>query len=622
MKKILAITALLCMSASSVLALARNDLSQKARKLLPEIETTIVRMRNGEQYEGELVADNDTTIVIRVTAGGISSTEKYMKALIKSYKPRDAGELLGKALLRFDLDPSEALSQTKCRTAIALFDEFLLKCPSRPEAAAITKKRQEYNSELKALNSGRTKVAGRYLTKTETALARYEGAIRSLRELEKTKPGIARDNYRKDPEAKAKYERTLNEQRAIVMQLPKLVRESVPGLLAKGKFNAAAGQIDRLLKLWVNRVLLEEARRGKPKGGRNASAVLRNMDFSFIMKLEIDFMKAYIKKGGGKGSLPRSFRMPKGMVFVPGGYFLMGRKDASYGDPEFPMHIVFVESFIIDRCEVSNGDYNRFVRHVRQTGDSTMEHPTAPPLKDHASIASESPSLGADDLPVAGVDWFDAYAYANWAEKRLPTEAEWEKAARGMKMFKYPWGSKLEPKQLVINTGSGRGFLARQMDAQTPPRQPKKSFFTCIGAKKAPPPTVTTLPVTTWPSASSFAPQAVKAEADGRFKGDEVPVGASPYKLYHMAGNVAEWVNDYYDSRYYTEAPLWSPAGPREGAAHVYRGGSYLSPDTELVTTWRGNSSHAKVKTGCTERGQPAIGFRCVRTVKSTGGIR
>jgi len=209
---------------------------------------------------------------------------------------------------------------------------------------------------------------------------------------------------------------------------------------------------------------------------------------------------------------PASARPPTGaMVSIPAGEFTMGSLD---GDAdERPAHKVYVDAFSIDVYEVTVGQYAEFLRsgEVRAPLDWNTMNQSAHQKR-----------------PVANVDWADAAAYCKWAGKRLPTEAEWEKAARGTDGRLYPWGNN-PPTPLHANYGK-------------------------VGSHNY----ETLAPVGT------------------------LEAGKSPFGIYDMAGNVWEWVSDWYDSDYYKNSPSQNPAGPSMGGFKVIRGGSWTSSPRNL----------------------------------------
>jgi len=230
------------------------------------------------------------------------------------------------------------------------------------------------------------------------------------------------------------------------------------------------------------------------------------------------------------------------MVLIPAGAFLMGSASPpglswlEQGVDETPQHRVKLGVFWIDRYEVTEADYARF---VAGTG-----HP--PPR-----LWAGQPRRATH--PVIDVSWYDADAYCRWADKRLPTEAEWEKAARGERGVKWPWGNVYGP---------GLANLQGEED----------------GYQYTAPP--------------------------GAF-----PQGRSAYGVYDMAGNVAEWVADWYDPKYYLGAPFESPTGPDVGKHRVYRGGSWNDTPSDVRT--------AKRFTAAPHQTSAVIGFRCAKDVGS-----
>jgi formylglycine-generating enzyme required for sulfatase activity len=212
--------------------------------------------------------------------------------------------------------------------------------------------------------------------------------------------------------------------------------------------------------------------------------------------------------GSGGGCYPNC---PVGdMVEIPAGKFMMGCNSAvdteCYSD-ESPYHEVNLSAFKIDKYEVTAGQYKACVDAGKCMAADT-------------GGSCNYGSSGRDLHPINCVDWTQANAYCQWAGKRLPTEAEWEKAARGTDGRKYPWG----------NTG-----------------------LDCDHAVMSVSPC----------SNSSTQPVGSK------------PLGASPYGAEDMIGNVWEWASDWYSSSYYSSSPANDPQGPASGTYRVVRGGSW-----------------------------------------------
>lgn len=194
------------------------------------------------------------------------------------------------------------------------------------------------------------------------------------------------------------------------------------------------------------------------------------------------------------------------MVFVPAGDFIMG-SDSGFDD-EKPVHTVYLDSFWIDKFEVTNALYEKCV-------DATRCQPPSPTTS--STRNSYYGNLLYDGYPVNFVSWNDAAAFCAWGGNRLPTEAQWEKAARGTDERNYPWGNTFD--QNLVNSNEGR-----------------RRYTTAVG---------------------------------------NFPSGASPYGAMDMAGNAWEWVADWYDSAYYTDSPRNNPEGPAVGDYKVVRGGSW-----------------------------------------------
>jgi formylglycine-generating enzyme required for sulfatase activity len=198
---------------------------------------------------------------------------------------------------------------------------------------------------------------------------------------------------------------------------------------------------------------------------------------------------------------------------VPAGPFIMG------DDEDAPLREVHVDRFYMDKYEVSLSLYSKF---LKATGS-----PTASEYWSATDAATQG------DRPVIGVSWHDANSYCRWAGKRLPTEAEWEKAARGVDQRTYPWGNE-EPAASLANFGKRGG----------------------------------------------------KPFADGLVAVSGLEAGKSPYGIFQLAGNVSEWVADWY-SESYARGDVRNPTGPAQGKGKVLRGGGWYDSAAALRSTKR-----------------------------------
>jgi formylglycine-generating enzyme required for sulfatase activity len=210
------------------------------------------------------------------------------------------------------------------------------------------------------------------------------------------------------------------------------------------------------------------------------------------------------------------------MVWVSDGAFTMGSLDGRAKNQ--PSHEVYLNAFYIDQFEVTTARYATFLDATRQS-----EPGFVPKLWEQVDLASDG------DRPVMGVNWNAAEAYCHWVGRRLLTEAEWEKAARGLDGRRYPWGN-AEPAFALANYGqsiSSHTFT----DSLRP-----------VGSYEA---------------------------------------GKSPYGIYDMAGNVSEWVADWYDEKYYATSPKSNPQGPTRGMEKVFRGGSFVSSSLSMKAVSR-----------------------------------
>jgi formylglycine-generating enzyme required for sulfatase activity len=258
------------------------------------------------------------------------------------------------------------------------------------------------------------------------------------------------------------------------------------------------------------------------------------------------------------------------MVVIPEGSFPRGNSPGQGDADEQPQRSIHLSAFYIDRFEVTNRRYQAFLKAMNHR---IPEH--CCDFSYNVWKGTEFPAVLADH-PVVNVDWFDAEAYCKWAGKRLPTEAEWEKAAKGSEGRVFPWG----------NTW-GRTRV------NSAPYWAGKDFATAEDAKAW------------WGDAG--------AEVIGKkgFQGMlTLPVtaleqGATPTGLMHMAGNVWEWVADWYDGSYYTVSPDGNPKGPEGGEYKVTRGGSWLNHQHLLRTTARDGARPSMRNHG--------TGFRCAQ---------
>lgn len=234
--------------------------------------------------------------------------------------------------------------------------------------------------------------------------------------------------------------------------------------------------------------------------------------------------------------------VPKGkdgapMVLIAAGCFPMGTSnigaEPTQGFPnESPEHEVCLPAYYIDQFEVTIERYAKFL-------EDTKHDP--PSLWDDDAVTT------APDRPVIDVTWHDAEAYCKWAGKRLPTEAEWEKAARGTDRRRYPWGDvHTFPDLANYNRGDWVSYP------------------------------VTLAPVTYGVEGFNIRTGLVPKTG-----------GRSPYGIYNMAGNASEWVADWYDREYYSKSPKDNPTGPEAGERKVYRGGSWYDIPRKLRTTAR-----------------------------------
>jgi iron(II)-dependent oxidoreductase len=240
------------------------------------------------------------------------------------------------------------------------------------------------------------------------------------------------------------------------------------------------------------------------------------------------------------------------MVLIPAGPFLMGSNrqvDRNSYQAEFPQRSIHLDAFEIDKYEVTMVQY---LRHVLAKG---LE-----PLVDWkwGGVFQETMA----NHPIMHVSWADADSYCKWSGKRLPTEAEWEKAARGEDGRIYPWGNQMAG---LSRSNFGRTGLSG--------------------------------PVRDRPERLLLYPPIVSV--------NKYENAVSPYGVFNIVGNVAEWVADWYDPNYYKTGPDRNPKGPADGISKAFRGGGWVDSTPSVRAAQRNG-------TAPTEK-MNWLGFRCAR---------
>jgi formylglycine-generating enzyme required for sulfatase activity len=582
-------------------AVEREQLSAELQALLPPANHVQVRPKTGEPVMGEVVERTDERIVLRIERRGVSSQRTFPMSEVEQVQTPDYATIAAGRLLEFRLDPKRSLPPETIAAARALMEEFLLHFPDHARADAIRERLDEVVEESARLASGMEKIDGRWLGPVQAAVVKYDRAELLIAGLRKQHSGIEQPGFAGPAAAKRQHDQLVQFQRDTARTLPQTMTGRMPKLLREQRFDEGAEETAAFVKFWLQRVLRTEA--GGLLGGE--AEALRGMDFQYLIRMQLQILDAWKTQ-----TPPPAGAGTENMARIPAGFFMMGDPEAGPTQDTFPAHLVWVDAFLLDRAEVTNAEYRKFVEYVKSTADSSMAHPDAPPLKDHTPRGWAHPELAGDDQPVVGVDWFDAYAYARWSGKRLPTEAEWEKAARGTTLHVYPWGD-APPNERYVNNPSGRTLVGMDIDlSRPPPPEPKR---TLLGGTPDPPPRPppTFIPPTPWPARAELPPQ-----ADGEKIEREAKNARGPHGLLHLAGNAAEWVADVYDPQYYRVSPVRNPQGPPDGRHRVFRGGSYLDDDAALRLTCRGNAgAHDQLRQGNSVQGQPMIGFRCAQSL-------
>lgn len=254
------------------------------------------------------------------------------------------------------------------------------------------------------------------------------------------------------------------------------------------------------------------------------------------------------------------------MLRIPSGEFLMGNNGQDFPNIEKPQHKVYTDAFYIDKYEVTNNQFSDFLNTVKPSEGrdgqrwkwvvlrsdlDTEDRKTywATEISLENNIYESEP--GYERHPVHSVSWYAADAYCKWAGKRLPTEAEWEKAARGkLEGRQYPWGDEIPTGGVIF----GREWIDNKE-----------------------------------PSPTSVV-------------GNYYP---NDLGIYDMVGNVWEWCSDWYSGIYYKDSPRENPKGPAAGVEKVHRGGGWINPPYALRVGNRGFDAPDALPDG--------VGFRCAK---------
>jgi len=256
-------------------------------------------------------------------------------------------------------------------------------------------------------------------------------------------------------------------------------------------------------------------------------------------------------------SLQHQVPLPSGdlvdMVMIPAGSFPRGTENEEFD--EQPVRMIYLDDYLIDKYEVTRDQWQKY---QQDTGFMLAEWV----LQSSASQA---------DHPIVFVTWFDANSFCEWAGKRLPTEAEWERAARCDDGRKYPWGPGLDERR------------ANFFGSNDP-------FDRGVGN------ILQTTPV---------------GYFDGSIRdGYQTRSGVSPFGVHDLVGNVWEWTNDWYHSSYYADGPAENPQGPENGVVKSVRGGSYAVDASHVRPTYRARDDPLL-------KG-PEVGFRCAADMNVT----
>ncbi len=331
-------------------------------------------------------------------------------------------------------------------------------------------------------------------------------------------------------------------------RLPPAVDEVISQAMAKSKEARfrSAGEMLQALETTINTPIRPEKEAAAEENKkrtlpvRGSIAILGVVSLGLLVWAGFNFM---VGNGAGRETELPAANVPEDMILIPADSFLMGcgQGEPSCNENERPLHGVILDEYLIDKYEVTNAAYAACVAAGSCNAPSSTESWTR---NSYYNIEEYG------NFPVIWVSWNDATDYCRWAGKRLPTEAEWEKAARGSSDTRpFPWGN--DPPTCELSNF-------------------KRDGSDCFGDTS---------------EVGSY------------------PDGASPYGVMDMSGNVWEWVADLYDGEYYQNSPERNPGGPSTGEFRTTRGGGWDSTPLDIRVSNRNNVD--PTATG------DAIGFRC-----------
>ena len=261
------------------------------------------------------------------------------------------------------------------------------------------------------------------------------------------------------------------------------------------------------------------------------------------------------------GALQLAEALDRDLVLIPEGDFVMG-SNIGRAD-ERPQHTVYLDAFELDRYEVTNVQYWRFLQAAGRRPPPYWDGDTYP--------------VGQADFPVVGVSWDDADAYCTWAGKRLPTEAEWEKACRGTDGRTYPWGDLWEPHRANVDLSDRAGAG----------------------------PSI-------WDTAWQLLRVTRNRVGPGLLPVGSYRDGASPYGVMDLVGGASEWVADWYNWSDYTNLPTRNPLNLEPPWNHCLRGSPWHDPTGGA--DWVQTMSRCSARNSSHETQDPRVGLRCARS--------